>query len=95
MVGITTHEQWRYMKRKLLDGLDCVLCGKPATELHHPQKEYGSSYEYFNAENQIPLCKDCHYTKVHISKTYPATERMKSISPNIVSFRMCRGGGFD
>ena len=90
MVNINTLGQWRYMKKKLLEGLDCVLCGKPATELHHPQsiEDYDSRYEYFNAENQIPLCRDCHYSKAHImskGKYNPKTG---------ITWSICKGGGF-
>lgn len=89
MVGIMTYSQWRYMKKKLLDGLDCVLCGDSATELHHPQLDYGSLYEYFNAENQVPLCRDCHYSRVHVLSKGKLDPRTGLV------WCKCLGGGFD
>jgi len=50
---------------------------------------------YWNNETQIPVCHYCHLHKLHISTVYPATKRMKEINPNIDSFEICRGGGFD
>ncbi|HUS98931.1 MAG TPA: hypothetical protein VMY59_01260 [Candidatus Thermoplasmatota archaeon] len=57
------------MKKKMIEGLDCVLCGKPAQTLHHPeQEEYNNLVEYFNAENQIPVCHWCHSFRIHPEK---------------------------
>ena len=61
------------MKKKLIDGLDCVLCGIPAQTLHHPNNCI-SQFDYFNDETQIPVCHFCHLTKCHyfrnIQKVY-------------------------
>jgi hypothetical protein len=51
MTGINTISQWQYMKKKLIEGLDCVLCGDPAQTLHHPHpSEY---YEKLKADAYI------------------------------------------
>lgn len=97
--------QYFYIRKKLLDGLDCVLCDKPAETLHHPikkihigTKRYPLGLDllsYWNDETQIPMCRNCHWDKCHVTTKHPATKRMKEINPNIVSFSICRGGGFD
>ena len=91
---IKTKKQWQEMKKRMIQGLHCVLCEKPAETLHHPTR-IRDKYEYWNDKTQIPVCYKCHEERFHITKIYPATDAMKQINPNIKSFRMCRGGGFD
>jgi len=92
MVGITTYRQWYNMKRAILKGLHCVLCGdEHPTQLHHfkPTNEYASSYEYWNDETQVPVCVKCHCSKLHImskGKYNPKTR---------ITWSICKGGGFD
>jgi len=84
---IENYSQWRYMKMKLLVGLDCVLCGAPAQTLHHPTRCSDMS-EYWNAENQIPVCHACHCSKLHIMSNG------KYNSKTGIIWQKCLGGGF-
>lgn len=63
---------WTKRKNELIKGKTCVNCGKPANTMHHPKlrKEYGSSEEYLNEPNLMPVCNWCHYTVFHGGNPY-------------------------
>lgn len=47
----------------------CLLCGKPATQVHHffPKGQYG--WVRYDIDNGISLCNGCHYRLHHIDPT--------------------------
>ena len=86
MTNIYNYKEWRNMKRAILKGLHCVLCeNNHPTQLHHfkPIEKYDTPYDYWNDETQIPVCINCHFSKLHI------------MSPLKNGWSKCIGGGFD
>jgi hypothetical protein len=91
-MNIENYHQWYNMKKAMLKGLHCVLCGDEyPTQLHHfkPIADYKSSYEYWNDETQIPVCVSCHAGKLHILSKGKLNDKTG------VTWKKCVGGGFD
>ena len=91
------HTEWQEMKKKMIIGLDCVLCGKPAQTLHHfkPKSKYPTPKSYFTDETQVPVCHGCHTTKLHILPFGKYRTEMIDGNPVNIKLYKCVGGGFD
>ena len=53
------HKVWRaavYARR----GMACILCGAPATQVHHIIHRSHSALLRFDVRNGAPLCNECH-----------------------------------
>ena len=98
-MNIQNYKQWYNMKRAILKGLHCALCGNEhPTQLHHwkPISEYETAYDYWNDETQVPVCVDCHCSKLHIlSKGGEPRFRIIDGVRRTVIYKKCMGGGFD
>ena len=57
------------------DVLECAVCGKLATNLHHIL--YKSQGGKDDESNLIPLCYNCHAN--HHDRNSPTTEQLKNL----------------
>ena len=107
-MNIKNYKQWYNMKRAILKGLHCVLCGdEHPTQLHHFKRigDYETAYDYWNDETQVPVCCNCHFAKLHImskpkvTQTWEMMEIDGEIHPvrktYVSKWTKCMGGGFD
>lgn len=62
-------KEWAAVRSYCLmrDNYLCVVCGKPAQEVHHKihltPSNIGDKSISLNADNLICLCKDCHFNE--------------------------------
>lgn len=62
----------------------CVMCGRPASEVHHFKYEKGE-LGYLNTKNLVSLCRSCH-REVHLfDKLVDKFKGDNLVIPNIIS----------
>ena len=55
-------ELWRKIRRTVLcDGNACLVCGKPANQVHHTKYTL-ANLSGESLEGMVPICRDCHQT---------------------------------
>ena len=57
--------RWKKVSKQFLrDNPDCVMCGRPATEVHHDYEgkvSYENEEMFFDEAHFVPLCTSCHH----------------------------------
>ena len=57
------------------EGRLCVICGRPAIDVHHIIHRSQSNNLAYDPENGVPLCKGCHRKKIHLGD-FEANKRL-------------------
>ncbi|MGA2035857.1 MAG: hypothetical protein ABSG68_26720 [Thermoguttaceae bacterium] len=68
--GARRSGQWPAFRRHLLaDHPDCVMCGRPATEVHHAEEPYHTNpARELDPKNCRCVCRRCHELGGHLDK---------------------------
>lgn len=55
------NSKWKEMSRNFLKNFPtCAVCGGKATEVHHKIAHRGNVDLFYNEDNLVSLCHDCH-----------------------------------
>ena len=70
-------EKWQEVRQKVLerDGGKCVVCGKPATQVHHIHLRSKRRDLVFEINNLVSLC-DKHHNHISTDGLYEVNERI-------------------
>lgn len=71
-VSLKMHKRlnrYRRIKAEFIEGKDCAVCGRPATQIHHARGRLGD--KLFETEHFVPVCSnECHEEYERHEKLY-------------------------